>query len=300
MRGFLNINKPAGLTSHDVVARIRRLAGRRVKTGHAGTLDPAATGVLPVALGSATRLIEYLSEARKGYRATVGLGMTTTTDDAEGDILTEQHVPLLNTGQIEEVLNAYRGDIWQVPPMYAALHHEGQRLYDLARSGQVVERAPRAVTITTLDMLDWQQQPDAQGVSPPGRALLTLEIICSKGTYVRSLARDIGAALGCGGYLVRLERTWVGPFQLAHAVALQPLVDGSVPLAEVLRPPETAIADWPMITLQPTDAERVRHGLPVLLDYPSAVWLRAHTADGRLLAILRPTATGWHPVKVLS
>lgn len=136
MHGFLNIHKAAGMTSHDVVARVRRLVGRKIKVGHAGTLDPAATGVLPVAIGQATRLIEYLADARKGYRATVALGITTSTDDAEGDPLTCQPIPPLDGVALEAALAPLRGTIQQVPPMYAALHHNGQRLYDLARAGR--------------------------------------------------------------------------------------------------------------------------------------------------------------------
>src|SRR6185436_17123998 len=200
MHGFLNIDKPPGMTSHDVVARVRRLA-RQKRVGHAGTLDPAATGVLVVALGLATRLVEYIQEATtKRYRAVIRLGATTTTDDAEGEVLATAPVPALDPLAIETLLDQFRGQIAQVPPMYAALHHEGRRLHELARAGIVVERAARAVTIEQLDVLDW---------SPP---VLVVDVMCSKGTYIRSLARDLGQVLGCGGHLKALKRTAVGTF----------------------------------------------------------------------------------------
>src|SRR5689334_3095322 len=175
LHGFLNIDKPAGLTSHDVVAHIRR-AARQKRVGHAGTLDPAATGVLVVALGNATRLIEYVQDATsKRYLATVHLGVTTATDDAEGEVLATAAVPPLDRAAIESVLEPFRGAITQVPPMYSALHHQGRRLHELAREGVVVERAARPVTIERLELLEW------------AAPLLTLDVMCSKGTYIRSL-----------------------------------------------------------------------------------------------------------------
>ncbi|HEX5691816.1 MAG TPA: tRNA pseudouridine(55) synthase TruB, partial [Roseiflexaceae bacterium] len=211
LHGFLNIDKPAGPTSHDVVARVRRIA-RQKRVGHAGTLDPAATGVLVVGLGQATRLIEYVQDATsKRYHSVVFLGATTTTDDAEGEIIARAPLPALDSQAIEAALAAFRGTILQVPPMFSALHHEGRRLHELARAGQIVERAARPVTIEQLHLLDW---------SPP---LLTLDVVCGKGTYIRSLARDVGEALGCGGYLQALRRTAVGTFTVADAVSLETL-----------------------------------------------------------------------------
>ena len=184
MHGFLNIDKPAGLTSHDVVARVRR-AARQKRVGHAGTLDPAATGVLVVALGAATRLIEYVQDATsKRYLATVRLGASTATDDGEGEVIATAPVPELRAADFERVLDGFRGEILQVPPMYAALHHQGRRLHELAREGIVVERAARPVTIERLDLIGW---------SPPD---LLLDVMCSKGTYIRALARDLGEEIG--------------------------------------------------------------------------------------------------------
>jgi len=279
MQGFLNINKPLGITSHDVVARVRRLVGRGVKVGHAGTLDPAATGVLPLALGRSTRLIEYLADARKGYRAVVRLGLTTTTDDAAGETLEQYPVPTLHAAMIETALAQFRGAIMQVPPMYSALHHQGQRLYDLARAGKTVERPPRPVTIDRLELvaLDTDQaQPE-----------LVLDVACSKGTYIRALARDLGAALGTGAHLAALERTFVGSFTLAQATALDLLQANPEMLPQVLLPPEIAVADWPSITLTAEESRRVRNGLPLTRPDLPGDHVRVHLPDGTLLALLR-------------
>jgi tRNA pseudouridine55 synthase len=296
MHGFLNINKPAGLTSHDVVARARRLAGKGVKVGHAGTLDPAATGVLPVALGRATRLIEHLADARKGYRGLVRLGITTTTDDAEGEVIATAQLPPLSDEQVEAAAAALRGEVMQAPPIYSALHHEGKRLYELARAGQQVELAPRPVSVYSLTWA-WAA-PDT----------LRIEVECGKGTYIRSLARDLGAALGCGAHLASLERTFVGPFALADAVALDELMAEPSRLPGLLLPPETAVIGWPVLTLHADDARRVRNGLPVSLagppgeshDEAKPLRARAHGPDGALLALMRRDGELWRPEKVFS
>jgi tRNA pseudouridine55 synthase len=287
MFGFLNINKAAGMTSHDVVGRVRRIVGRKVKVGHAGTLDPAATGVLPVALGPATRLIEYLSAAHKGYRATVSLGTSTTTDDAEGEPLEQQPVPPLERAALEQALDAFRGPIMQVPPMVSAVHHQGQRLYDLARAGKTVERAPRPVTITRLELVD---QSDTR---------LVLHVECSKGTYIRSLARDLGAALGCGAHLADLTRTFVGPFVLEQAVTLETLAQQGT-VQPFLLPPETAVADWPTVTLDERQCQDIRNGRAISLPEMPAHHLRAHAPDGALLALLRHGEHAWQPEKVFA
>lgn len=285
--GFLNINKAAGLTSHDVVARVRRLAGRKIKVGHAGTLDPAATGVLPVAVGAATRLIEYLADARKGYRAVVALGSSTTTDDAEGETLQQRPVPPLDAAQLERILGQFRGDILQIPPMYSALHHQGQRLYELAREGKTIERAPRPVTIDRLQLVAHEA------------STLTLDVQCSKGTYIRSLARDIGEALGCGAHLAALQRTFVGSFAVADAVTLETLQQAAS-LAPHLLPPALAVADWPSVTLNDRQCQHVRNGRPLRLPDLPGQHARAHAADGALLALLRRQGELWQPEKVLA
>ena len=194
--GVFNIDKPAGLTSHDVVQSVRKLTGIR-KAGHAGTLDPLATGVLLVCIGAATRVIEYLQAGAKVYRTTVRLGERTTTYDAEGDIINAKPVPALSLEQIETALDCYRGEIEQTPPMYSALKYQGRPLHKLARAGIEVERKPRPVTISRLTLCHWR---------PPD---LTLEIVCSPGTYVRTLADDLGLQLGCGAHVPRLEEVGV-------------------------------------------------------------------------------------------
>jgi tRNA pseudouridine55 synthase len=286
MHGFLNIDKPAGMTSHDVVARVRRLVARGLKVGHAGTLDPAATGVLPVALGHATRLIEYLGDARKGYAGLVRLGVTTSTEDAEGEVTGVSPVPPLSPELIEAALAPLRGTIMQVPPMYSALHHQGQRLYDLARAGQTVELAARPVQI---DALTWELI---------GPETLAIQVICGKGTYIRSLARDMGAALGCGAHLAGLRRTLVGPFAVGGAVALADLQADPGRLPGLLASLDVALAGWPVAQLDAEGARRVRNGLRVALGDLPGERARAYDATGALLAVLRREGEAWRPEKV--
>ena len=284
LHGFLNIDKPAGMTSHDVVAHIRRAAQQK-RVGHAGTLDPAATGVLVVAIGNATRLIEYVQDSTsKRYLATVQLGVITTTDDAEGAVLATAAVPPLDRAALEQALESFRGEILQVPPMYSALHHQGRRLHELAREGIVVERAARPVTIERLELLDW----DA--------SCLTLDIMCSKGTYIRSLARDLGATLGCGAHLQALRRTAVGGFVIEHATPLA-LIKNVDTIMSTLAPPELAVADWPVVVLDAEAERRVRNGLAIERT-GGAERARAHGPEGDLLALLVRAGDLWRPEKV--
>ena len=211
--GILNIDKPQGLTSHDVVARTRRLADQR-RIGHAGTLDPMATGVLVVCLGRATRIVEYVTAGLKAYRARVRFGETTDTWDADGEVVKREVVGDLTLAAIEGALPQFRGRIEQVPPMYSALKHEGVPLYRLAREGVTIARKPRAVEVYDLEVREWQ------------RPILELDVRCSKGTYVRALAHDLGQALGVGAHLSGLIRTAVGPFRLCDAVELDTLEEG--------------------------------------------------------------------------
>jgi tRNA pseudouridine55 synthase len=286
IHGFLNIDKSTGLTSHDVVARVRRLA-RQKRVGHAGTLDPAATGVLVVALGAATRLIEYVQDATtKRYRAVVQLGVTTTTDDAEGEVIGTAPVPPLDSAAIEEVLACFRGPIMQVPPMYSALHHEGRRLHELAREGIVVERTARPVTIEQLEVLAWE---------PP---LITLDIICSKGTYIRALARDLGMVLGCGAHLLALRRTAVGTFLVDDATPLAALEADPSSFMSILLAPECAVADWPSIELEAAEARQIRNGQTIARAELAVPRARAHGPDGQLLALLVREGELWRPEKV--
>jgi tRNA pseudouridine55 synthase len=286
MHGFLNIDKPAGLTSHDVVARVRRLLPRGVKVGHAGTLDPAATGVLPVAVGHATRLIEYLGDARKGYDGLVRLGAATDTDDGEGQVTATAPVPPLTPELVEAAVIPLRGAILQVPPMYSALHHQGQRLYDLARAGKTIALEPRPVQV---DALTWRIV-DAE--------TLAIQVVCGKGTYIRCLARDIGAALGCGAHLAALRRTFVGPFDVAGAVALADVQAEPERLPALLAPPDTALAGWPTARLDAEGERRVRNGMPVDLGDAPGERACAYGGGGALLAVLRREGAAWWPEKV--
>jgi tRNA pseudouridine55 synthase len=286
LHGFLNIDKPAGMTSHDVVARIRR-AAKQKRVGHAGTLDPAATGVLVVALGNATRLIEYVQDATsKRYLATVQLGATTTTDDAEGTVLATAAVPTWSRAEIKQALQPFRGQIMQTPPMYSALHHQGRRLHELAREGVVVERAARPVTIERLELLDWDGSQ------------LTLDIMCSKGTYIRSLARDLGEALGCGAHLQALRRTAVGAFAIEQAAPLERVEKDFPYIMSITIPPEIAVADWLAITLDAETSRRVRNGLAIERGGVDAERARAHEPGGQLLALLARDGDLWKPEKV--
>lgn len=246
LSGFIVIDKPVGPTSHDVVGLVRRLSGVR-RVGHAGTLDPLASGVLLVGLGRATRFIEYLVGLPKVYETTIRLGIVTTTYDAEGEIVSERPVAL-TTEQIAAALDAFRGPIRQRVPAFSAVKRGGQPLYKAARrGGQSLDDLPeRDVTIHALDLLAF---------APP---LLTLRVACSSGTYIRSLAHDLGAALGCGGHVVALRRTAVGHFTLAEAVPLDALTADN--LAEHLLPPEAAVAHLPRLDVDEASAARLALG----------------------------------------
>jgi tRNA pseudouridine55 synthase len=290
--GVLVVDKGAGVTSFDAVALVRRRLGIR-RVGHAGTLDPAATGVLPILLGEATKLTPYLMDQEKEYLATVRFGLTTDTHDASGRVLAETPVPWLERRALEEACRPFVGRITQVPPMYSAVHHEGQRLYELARRGIEVERAPREVFVRAIAVDD---------VAPP-RA--TLRVACGKGTYVRALAADIGAALGVGGAVERLVRTRVGPFALADALPWDALERGerSALWARVL-PPETAVADWPRVTLDERAAAAFVNGQAVEV-VPVAAGgerhVRVHDRAGALIGVgvLQATGRQVRPVRIL-
>lgn len=285
LHGFLNVDKPAGLTSHDVVARLRRVAGQK-RIGHGGTLDPAATGVLPIALGEATRLVEYLVEGRKRYTAVVELGVVTTTDDAEGEIVASSAVPHLTLADLLSALDLFVGEIDQVPPMYSAVQVDGKRLYELARAGVTLERAPRRIAIDRIEINTWQAP------------MLELDITCGKGTYVRALARDLGERLGCGAHLRSLRRTAVGPLRVETAVPLAELLSDPAALPSYLLAPDSAVAHLPHVRLD-AEAERgVRNGIAIDLPVGPASTLCALDAAGRLVALLRYAGGAWRPFKV--
>ena len=288
--GFLNIAKPSGVTSHDVVNAVRRLLGQR-RVGHAGTLDPPARGVLVVGVGHGTRLIEYLAATRKTYRATVLLGRTTTTDDGAGDLLEERPVNV-DAAAAHAALGQFTGTLAQVPPAFAAVRVQGQRAYARARRGETVTLAPRPVTIFRLDAVD---------VTLPR---LTLEVECSTGTYIRALARDLGAALGCGGHLESLTRTRVGAFSLEDAVPLHQLAGRAAGHGwkTALLPLDWPLRHWPERRLNADETARVLNGMRVTARGapPAGQFARAYDPEGRLLAVLRAVdaAPLWQPVKV--
>lgn len=287
MDGILNLNKPRGLTSHDVVDRVRAIARQR-RVGHAGTLDPLATGVLLVCLGRATRLAEYLMASPKTYRATIRLGVSTDTYDAEGQVVDQRPVTARRE-EVEKALGRFRGRILQVPPMFSAIKRDGQPLYRLARKGVTVERQPRPVEIYDLRLVEWD---------PPR---LTVEVTCSPGTYIRSLAHDLGEALGCGAHLTALVRLASGDFRLEEAVPLEDLTPERL-RAELL-PPDAALRRFQAIHLDPEGAQAVRSGRPISGPAPMGEPIaRAYAPDGTFLAVLeyRHDRGRWHPRKVFA
>ena len=218
MNGVLNIDKPAGMTSHDVVARVRRLA-RIKRVGHAGTLDPDATGVLLVCLGQATRLADYLASEGKEYQAVLALGVTTTTEDASGEVIKETDASGITESALRNIIPRFIGAISQIPPMISAVHHEGQRLYQLARQGITVERQARLIQIDDIQMKNFVPGPQATA---------SLDVTCGKGTYIRTLCADVGAALGVGGHMASLRRIRIGAFMVSDALPLDALTSENI------------------------------------------------------------------------
>jgi tRNA pseudouridine55 synthase len=249
MDGILNINKPKGMTSHDVVATIRKLLKQK-RVGHTGTLDPAASGVLPICLGQATRVAEYLSESGKVYRAKIVFGITTDTYDAEGAITSTASTADLTISHIEKLLPHFLGPQMQVPPRYSAIKLQGQPAYKRARAGEEMALEPRPIVIYSLEVIDW---------TPPA---LVLAIECSKGTYIRSLAHDLGQQLGCGAYLDELVRTRSGPFSLSDSITFEQLAAAvySDSVQDYLYPADKALEHYPAIVLDAETAELVKHG----------------------------------------
>lgn len=249
IHGFVVIDKPAGITSHDVVSRVRRILGTR-KVGHTGTLDPFATGVLPVAVNDGTKVIPFLDEGTKCYKALLRLGVATDTLDMTGRVLTKRDFRHVDRKALDKVLSSFNGIISQLPPMYSAIKQNGQPLYKLARQGQEVERKPRQVEISEIEVLDF---------APP---LVSLRVSCSRGTYVRSLADDIGQDLGCGAALQELRRTCSGPFAIEGSCTLDTL-DGLVRgggVESVMTKPVDVLSHLPIFELDEANRVAVRHG----------------------------------------
>lgn len=295
MDGILNINKATGMTSHDVVARIRKLL-RQKRVGHAGTLDPAASGVLPICVGQGTRVAEYLSESGKAYQAEIVFGAVTDTYDREGSIIRTASTTDLTLPRIEAALVTFLGPQMQMPPRYSAIKLQGQPAYKRVRAGEEITLAPRPINITRIEILSWL---------PPR---LTLAIECSKGTYIRSLAYDLGERLGCGAYLAALVRTRSGPFLLRESITLEQLTEAadSGIIQQHLFPPDRVLQDYPALTLDEATAERVLHGNAFHYDAQEAAAMpelaRVYDQDGHFIAIASWDAdTGmWQPKKVFT
>jgi len=289
--GILIVDKPSGYTSHDVVALMRRLAGQR-RVGHAGTLDPLATGVLVLLLGQATRLSEYLLRHDKAYRAVVQFGQARDTDDADGRVLAIHQGPLPSRAAIEAALPALRGAIQQMPPAYAAIKIAGQPAYRRARRGENVSMPARSVQVYRLELVEWETP----------RAVLEVE--CSAGVYVRSLARDLGNALGCGAFLAGLTRTRSGPFSLDQAAALDDLLAQAEGGAwrERLLPLDAGLADWDALYLTQEESRRLMWGQGISRPAAGTALARAYDAAGAFMAIVEfdVTAGLWRPQKVLT
>jgi len=301
MDGILNINKPKDRTSFSIVAIVKRLSGEQ-RVGHAGTLDPAATGVLPVCFGQGTRVVEFLVDTTKVYRAEIELGVATDTYDASGKVIQVADYSGISQCQLESALTSYCGLIEQTPPMYSAVKYQGRPLYQLARAGITVERKSRPTKIHKLELIEWQ---------PP---IFTIEVVCGKGTYIRSLAHDLGQTMGCGAHLKSLVRLRCGPFDIKDAISLPQLEDAFDYgyWRQFVYPIDTVLSHWSAIVVGDTDGQAIRNGRPLSLEnntcpgqylpesVPEKTRCRAYALDGRFLGVLRFSAERgqWHPEKV--
>jgi len=302
VNGILVLNKPLGLSSNQVLQKVKWLFQAQ-KAGHTGALDPQASGVLPICLGEATKFSQLLLDSDKGYDTTAKLGEIRSTGDAEGEVISSAEVPELSAEQLEEVLQKFRGDVVQVPPMFSALKLDGKPLYELARNGMTAEEAKaiaekkrRTIQIHELTLTDQRRDE------------LDLSVRCSKGTYIRTLVEDIGNQIGCGAYVSRLHRTHSGPYHAGQMVTLEQLEtlaeqDGMAALDALLLPPETALPDsWPVIELSRDDAEKILQGQAVstgLTETPSVQLWAAESGRRQLLGIGRIERGGIRPQRLL-
>jgi len=269
MNGIVIIDKPQGWTSQDVTARLRRVFSTK-RIGHGGTLDPMATGVLPVFVGRATRGVEFFEHAEKTYEAVIRFGLTTDTEDTTGNVLKRRDVSLTEA-QLQQVLPRFRGEILQVPPMYSALKVGGQKLVDLARKGQTVERKPRPITIHELQLLEFAGET------------ARLRVRCSKGTYIRTLCKDIGEALGCGGCMEALRRITAGEYTIGESVPLQTLLDSDDP-GQYLRSVDTMFRQYPDVKLTEKQHQRCLHGNSFSVKLPEGTY-RCYSQSGEFLML---------------
>jgi tRNA pseudouridine55 synthase len=271
---------------------VRRLSGER-RVGHAGTLDKPATGVLPICLGKATRVVEFLTQGRKVYRAKVRLGIITDTYDADGSIIEEKDYSFVDKEQLERLIPSFVGSIKQVPPMYSALKREGTPLHRLARAGVEIERKPRDIDIYGIELLNWQ---------PP---FFTIDVECGKGTYIRSLAYDIGQALGCGAHLENLIRLKNGIFDMADGLTVEQFEDAfnAGNWQDVLHPIDSVLGHMPAATVDSDTQRNIKNGISIELqikDCSDGQWCRAYSEDDRMIALLKYDVENgkWHPQKV--
>jgi len=290
--GILNVNKPEGKTSFNVVAWLKRLTGEK-HVGHAGTLDPIATGVLPICFGQATRVVQFLTESSKTYLAQIELGITTDTFDRQGKIIERGDPSGITVTQIEEALSSFQGVIKQVPPAYSALKHQGKRYHELARAGVAIKLKPRQVEIVSLELINCQLP------------LITIKVDCSKGTYIRSLAHDLGQYLHCGAHLKNLIRLRCGAFHIEDALYL-PQIEVAFHKGtweESLHPLDSPLSSWKTIIVDRRNELAIRNGCSLPLDedfLPTDKYCRAYNLDGHFIAVLHfiPERKLWHPEKV--
>jgi len=296
LNGILNVDKPTGITSMDVVRRVKR-ASDQERIGHGGTLDPMATGVIPICLGQATRMMEYLVSGTKQYKAQITFGVETTTYDKLGEIIQTKKVKQITYKNLLDITDRFTGEIEQIPPMFSALKHKGKRLYELARKGITVERESRKVKILNISILEW---------NPPH---LSVEITCGKGFYVRSFAHDLGQLLGCGGHLSELVRTKNGAFTIQDAM---PLIEVETRLRtnnlkSILKPIDFAIKYMPTAIVDAQTEDMIRNGKPVshnihVFDTDAGYNCRVYGTDGTFLAIMsyESELNHWQPNRVFS
>ncbi len=275
--GILLLDKPLGISSNAALQKVRYLFNAK-KAGHTGSLDPLATGVLPICFGQASKVTSYLLNSNKRYTCTLDLGNTTTTGDKEGDILQTREIKPFDDAVLESIFRSFRGDITQIPPMYSALKHNGQPLYKLARQGIEIKRKEREITIHKLDLIEFTNES------------ITLDVKCSKGTYIRTLGQDIGEALGCGAHLGMLRRTEVEPFDCGKLYTIEEIEELSInnDLEKTLLEIDTALQEYPSVTLSDEDVTRIQHGLKAdIKALPNSEMIRLYTKSKEFIGIGR-------------